>query len=174
MHGQIRQPLRRTNNIYDSDPDLWKLRLDVDGDKMHPLTGEQPANDFLCERQKAWRQHINFTLSLECALLPRAHVSVFFGPRHPFPSKHQIVHISIHGGNNPHVHNKEEKFILGSSSKYCLAGRNHTRRPERVLQKGNDAAHVWALQTCTFNLRALAVQTPPKFHEKTPKRRKKE
>ena len=53
---------------------------------IHPLTGEQPASDFLCDRQNARRHYTNLTLSLECALPPRAHVSVFLGPRQSFPS----------------------------------------------------------------------------------------
>ena len=60
---------------------------------------EQPTNEFVCDRHQAMRQHINVTLSLESALPPCAHVSVSLGPRQPFPSKHQIAHISIYDGS---------------------------------------------------------------------------
>ena len=60
---------------------------------------EQPANEFLCDRHGAMRQHSNVTPSLECALPPCAHVSVSLGPRQLFPSKHQLAHISISDGN---------------------------------------------------------------------------
>ena len=84
---------------------------------MHPLTREQPANDFLCDRQKARRQHINFTLSLECALSPHAHVSVFLGPRQPFFGKHQVARISIYDG-------KEKKATPGRSSSLRVSRRS--------------------------------------------------
>ena len=67
--------------------------------------------------KKARRQHINFTLSLECALHPRAQVSVFLVPRQPFLSKHQIAHISIHDGN-------EKKATPGRTSSLRVSRRS--------------------------------------------------
>ena len=51
------------------------------GGALQPLTGESAAKGFLYVRQKIRRQHINLTLSLVCAPSPRAHVSVFLGPK---------------------------------------------------------------------------------------------
>ena len=82
--------------------------------QVQPLTSEQPANDFLCDRQDARGQNINLTLSLVCTLSPRVHVSVFLGPKQLFPSKQQIAHISgstcgLNGG-------KEEEESSGRTS----------------------------------------------------------
>ena len=73
--GQSRQPL------------LWAHRqyLRLRSGSLETASGRgrkamQPANEFLCDRHKAKRQHINLTLSLVCALSSRARVRL---PRSP-------------------------------------------------------------------------------------------
>ena len=55
---------------------------------LQPLTRERAAKEFLWVRQSVRRQHMNLTLSLVCAQSPRAHVSVFLGPKQPFSRHH--------------------------------------------------------------------------------------
>ena len=93
---------------------------------MDPLTREQPRMIF-CDRQYARTQHINLTFSLVCALSPRAHVSVFLGPRQPFPSKQQIAHIS---GSTCGSMMATEKGIVGTQAASGSPGDFCESRPQ--------------------------------------------
>ena len=76
-----------------------------------PLTSEQPAKDFLCDRH-----------AFPGLCTPRAHVSVFLGPKQLFPSEQQIAHIS--GSTSGLNGGKEEEESSGRTSSLWVSRRS--------------------------------------------------